>query len=90
MENTYSNFKLPSHVKLSNGEYIEVQTINDEATVNHRDGRNTVVKVAAISDNYREGEASILTPRKFVAFEVQEGQIIDKVFIDKMMQQYLL
>lgn len=83
------SLKLPHYVRLSNGEYIELKSINDEVTISHSDGRKTIVKVAAISDIYKDGEANILTPRKFIVFEVQEGQIIDEKFIYDMMSKYL-
>lgn len=77
-------------IRLTDGSYIELYSIIDKATIRHGDGRNTIVKVAAISQNLIPGQASVLGPSKFIAFEVQEGQVIDESCIYSMINKYLI
>lgn len=75
-------------IKLTNGRLIKVASIENDQIAKHRDGRECIIKVMGITNQYNPEEAMVLDASKFIAFEVEKERIIDEELVKSVLVEY--
>lgn len=76
-------------IGLSNGKYISFFSVEDFESIRHSDGRQTIIKIMGISNQYELGDAMSLEPSKYIAFEIPKGEKVSYQIAINVLSQYL-